>query len=279
MKAYRKLVAILSVMFVTAPGISGQHLKLQSFSGAVTVESAGKTVSATTGMTLKASDCLSIPAGGSASVFNERDKRVYKSVRTGRITVSRLIIEARDVAADNSANVASKLRFGTRSLKTGNNTYVEKGMVTRSLAQFDASADSLMLDTGRLADYIIAAIGGSADREPPVKFTRQVGDDYEGIMIQNTLDIPIYFNLLSIEGGNARLSVLGQPGATYVMLPGQEMLRTNRQQPRPDVAGIMVMTPVHFDIDTLIEALNARLSGAVTAEKPEADLPVYAVIY
>lgn len=279
MKTYKKLMAVLAIMLATAPGVAGQHLKLQSFSGAVTVESAGKTVGATTGMALKASDCLSIPAGGSVSVFNERDKRVYKSVRTGRVTVSRLIIEARDVAADNSANVASKLRFGTRGIKTGNNTYVEKGMVTRSLAQFDASADSLVLDTGRLADYIMAAIGGNADEEPPVRFTRQTGDDYEGFMIQNTLDIPVYFNLLTIEGGNARLSVLGQPGATYVMLPGQEMLRTNGQQPRPDVAGVMIMTPVHFDIDTLIEALNARLSGSVTAEKPAADLPAYAVIF
>ncbi|MDE7402736.1 MAG: hypothetical protein K2M87_04925, partial [Muribaculaceae bacterium] len=114
-----------------------------STTASVKVISGSKTIEAVKGMQLKAADSLVIPEGGVVEIYNDFDKRVYKSLRPGKISVTKLLIEARQVAADNSKNVSGRLNLGKNGSGSGRQAYVEKGMVTRNHAQV---GDSLLYE-------------------------------------------------------------------------------------------------------------------------------------
>lgn len=129
------LMLALSHLFVLA------HYSLHSVSGNVKIDSNGKQTPAAKGMTLKASDYLIIPEGGKVEIYNDLDKGIYASTKSGRISVTRLMIDARGVSADNRGNVASRLRFGRHSDTGKERLYVEKGMVKRSLGVYDPEGE------------------------------------------------------------------------------------------------------------------------------------------
>ena len=120
----------LAILGLTASA----HYTLHSVSGDVKVESGGKTVAAAKGMTVKAIDYIIIPKGGKVEILNDLDKRIYTSITPGRISVTRLMIDARGAASANAKNVASRMNLGRKSTNDSKNVYVEKGMVRRSLA-------------------------------------------------------------------------------------------------------------------------------------------------
>lgn len=110
-----------------------QRYTLHSATKGVSVLSGGKSVNATVGMELSATDQLVIPDGGTAEVLNAVDKRIYKSVRPGKVTVTRLMIEARQSATDKLAAIGDKIDVGRKGGDKRKRVYGEKGMVNRSI--------------------------------------------------------------------------------------------------------------------------------------------------
>lgn len=133
----RKCFLTIILMMALVMSAIAQHYTLHSATKGVTVSSGGKSVAATKGMQLKTTDYLIIPEGGTAEVFNSVDKRIYTSVRPGKVSVMKLIIEARQSAADNLATVGGRINIGSERKPSGKRVYDEKGMVIRAISEVD----------------------------------------------------------------------------------------------------------------------------------------------
>lgn len=143
-----KLLTAIALICLSISALAQQRYSLYSATEGVKVEISGKTQAAKKGMDLKATDILLIPEGGAAEVLNTLDKRIYKSVRPGRVTVTTLLIEARQSATDKIANVSSKLNIGKSGSNFGKKVYNERGMVRRTQLECDSLApDSLLPDS------------------------------------------------------------------------------------------------------------------------------------
>lgn len=130
-------ICFLTIIITMALALSAiaQHYTLHNATKGVTVNSGGKSVAATKGMQLKSTDYLIIPEGGTAEVLNSIDKRIYTSVRPGKVSVTKLIIEARQSAADKLATVGGKINIGRERTHSGKRLYGEKGMVIRAISE------------------------------------------------------------------------------------------------------------------------------------------------
>lgn len=273
----RIILILLSAL--VALGLSARY-SIHSFTEGVKVEVGGKSVAPTKGMAVKAADYLVIPQGGKVEIYNDVDKRVYTSIKSGKISVTRLMIDARGAASDNNATVISKLQFGKKGGGEAKNVYVEKGMVRRSLAVYDPEADNVEMDGNTLGRYMAAAIlSGKKDTgDSPVSVTSDhLAEGGMKFRVENTLEYPVYFNVIKIsytQGSPVEISLLGQPAGSYVVLPGQSLAREHFPKMNPGERHILVMTRCQYDIDEVIERINESLSVPETAMS-ESDLPVY----
>lgn len=164
------LVLIAAVQFVSA-----QHLRLHSASEGVTVLSGGKKAAATSGMTLKPVDALIIPDGGYAEVLNTSDNRIYRSVRFGQVSVTKLIIEARQSASSKLDNIGSKISLSKNTSASGKRIYKEQGVVNRSVCVYDPEPDSV---NGSLESLVRFAVYSLVDRigKPDVDSVETAGE-------------------------------------------------------------------------------------------------------
>ena len=273
------LMLALSHLFVLA------HYSLHSVSGNVKIDSNGKQTPAAKGMTLKASDYLIIPEGGKVEIYNDLDKGIYASTKPGRISVTRLMIDARGVSADNRGNVASRLRFGRQSDPGKERLYVEKGMVKRSLGVYDPEGEKIVADPDVMARFIALKTAGqkdlSAETLPvPVEKSTPEGGGIS-FKVKNSMQFPIYFNILKITDNEGRkkagISEVGQPAGVYVLLPGQTLAREHFTSVPSNESHILVMTHSQFDIDDIIERLDAlfKKGEAAVGDTSSEKLPLY----
>lgn len=277
----RRIVLIL-FMLTVAVSISARYT-VHRVSGNVMIEIRGKKTTATKGMQIGASDMIDIPAGAELEIYNELDKRIYTSVKSGRFTVTRLMIDARGVASDNSANVASRLRFSNKEKESSKSrVYVEKGMVRRSLAVYDPEGESVQMDAKTLGLFLASRIrsGKFSDVDlPPVKVEHS-GATESGLTfrVENTLDFPIYFNIIRLREESAtdvEISPVGQPAGSYVLLPRQSISREHFSPVDPTEKHILVMTHCQYDIDEVIEEMvKAAMDSGSSGSVPD-NLPVY----
>lgn len=135
----RKYLLTLFCAIACAMMAQAQNYSVHTTTPSVKVVSGNTTTEAKKGMKLKGTDTLVIPEGGLVEIYNDFDKRVYKSLRPGRVSVTKLLIEARQVAADNSKNVSGRLNLGKNG-SGGRQAYAEKGMVTRDICVADSTA-------------------------------------------------------------------------------------------------------------------------------------------
>lgn len=201
----RKIILILGLLVLSAVGMNA-HYSIHTTSRGVKVENATSTKDATKGMMVKATDYVIIPTGGVVEIYNELDKRIYRSTDTGKISITRLMMDARKSASDNRQTVTSRLRFGKGGAKTdnGNRVYVEKGMVRRSLAVYDPEAENIQMDSRTLGRYLAARIlseNGVTSSAMPVSVTHGAVDG-EGLYFRvvNNIDFPVYFNICKYVG-------------------------------------------------------------------------------
>ena len=276
----RKLLLIL--LLVTVFPVCARY-SLHSVSNGVKIESSGKQSDAVSGITVKPSDYLIIPKGGKVEVYNDLDKRIYTSVAEGKISVTRLLIDARSAAANNGNAVASRLRFGKKSESGGQRLYVEKGMVKRSLGIFDPEGEKMVADPSLIAKFIAARIASESDQlRDSLPVPAEHAAPAEGGMtfeVRNTIGFPVYFNIVKIrkngEKMNVRISEVGQPAGVYVLLPDQTLGRGHYASVPEDELHLMVMTHCQFDIDEMIEELDKALKAPAADTSPFSSLPIY----
>lgn len=279
----RKLFLIIVYLFACVLSINARYT-VHSVTPGVLIENGGKQSKVQTGMVVKPSDHLIIPKGGKVEIYNDLDKRIYTSVSDGKMTLTRLMIDARSTASDNRGNVASRLRFGKKSASSSNDRlYVEKGMVKRSLGIFDPEGEKISANPSLIARFIASRLSDSGDNlcdTMPIAAEHSVPE--EGGMefsVRNTLDFPVYFNIVKIGKSNGnravRISEVGQPTGFYVLLPNQTIERGHFNTLAEDELHLMVMTHCQFDIDEMIEELGKALNGPVCENGSFDNLPIY----
>lgn len=265
------------LMLMTGAIVSYAHYSIHSVTGNVTIESSGKSESAVKGKQVKATDYIVIPKGGKIEIYNDLDKRIYASIQEGKVSVTRLLIEAKRMASDNSANVAAHLRFGKKN-NSGDKVYVEKGMVRRSLAVYDPQGNNIEIDAQALGGYLASVIKSgklpmvSAEEKDMVKSKNNA--EGLGFCFENKFSFPIYFNVIKVgEGENPTIEIsrLGQPAGSYVILPGQTL---SRHDPVGDEGGDrewLMMTHCQYDVDAVIEEIFKAFANPVEEND---DMPV-----
>ncbi|MDE7180229.1 MAG: hypothetical protein K2N88_03415 [Muribaculaceae bacterium] len=276
----RRLLLLLCLT-IGALSVSA-HYTLHTVTGDVKVESGGKTMTATKGMTVKAIDYIIIPKGGKVEILNDLDKRIYTSITPGKTSVTRLMIDARGAASDNKANVASRMSVGRKSPNDGKNVYVEKGMVRRSLAVYDPEGDMMEMDAETLGRFVASRLkteNAAGDDSCPVALTSShPGEGGLGFRLENTLKFPIYFNVIKVKKGNSfevEISQLGQPAGSYVVLPQQTLSREHFPTVAADESHFIVMTNCQYDVDKVIEEISKALSDGSGVDAVSRELPVY----
>lgn len=268
------------ILTICAFAVSAQHYTVHRSTQGVTAQCGGKTTAVTKGMSLKASDILNIPEGGSVEILNAIDKRIYRSIRSGSISVTKLLVEARHSATDNLGNLTDHVRFGKSSSGSGKHVYQEKGMVNRSLGVYDPQGGNVEMDPATLAAIIADGIARPENDVFPegldVKTSANVPEGAWLSMV-NSLDYPVYFNILTISGNPSQVEIspLGQPGGTYVLLKSQSIARA-QQTPLPaDQKSILVVTPCQFELDTVIDEINRILAAGDKTCATQSQYPVY----
>lgn len=259
-----RIVSFLLGFILIVQNVSA-HYSIHSYTPGVMVETGGKSVKAEKGLEVKANEYLVIPEGGEVEIYNDLDKSIYKSISSGKMSVTKLMIEAKKTASDNNKNVASRLRFARNNGgdSGGEKIYIEKGMVRRSLSVFDPEAQNLQVDPKTLSSQIARFIN-STDTAGVNNVAIEVNSgkvDSTGIYfrIVNTLDFPVYFNVLKFdntpEPGNRKveISMLGQPDGSYVLLPGQAITRECFKSLPEDEKHLLVVTHFRYDLDEVVD--------------------------
>lgn len=280
----RQIITFITALLVMSTSYG--HYSIHSSTSGVMLESGGKSSEAKKGMEVKANDFLVIPDGGEVEIYNDLDKNIYKSINSGKISVTRLMIDAKKTASDNSKNVASRLRLakGKASEEEGERIYVEKGMVRRSLAVFDPSAQNIQVDSKTLGQIIARYL----NRKDTTGFNDVAVDvtngtvDSTGVFFKvvNNLEFPVYFNVLKIdytpEGDNRKveISMLGQPDGSYVLLPGQAITRESLSSLPEDETHLLVVTHFRYDLDEVVDETGMALNESVGAIQDPPSFPL-----
>lgn len=267
------------IITICALAASAQHYSVHSATKGVYAESAGKKIAATKGLGLKASDILCIPEGGEIEILNSVDKRIYRSIRPGRISVTRLLVEARHSATDKLGSLTDHVRFGRTASASGKRVYQEKGMVNRSLGVYDPEGGTLEMDPSALAAIVAARIIHPTHDDLPegLEISGSSSGDGASLSITNSLGYPVYFNVFSISGDIPRIEIspLGQPGGTYVLLKSQSISRSQKESLPEGERTLVVVTPCQFELDTVIDEINRNLTQPHHGDSIKSQLPVY----
>lgn len=257
---------------------------VHSVTGDVKLETKGKSVPLKTGMTVNPSDMIDIPANGSVDIYNELDSKIYTSVKPGKLSVIRLMLDAKQKASDNSSNVKDHLAVKDKN-QTEGRIYMEKGMVKRSQSVFGVDSENVDVDPRTLARYVASVVySGNLESPlaPPVKIEHK-SDEADGIKfrVENTVDFPVYFNVLKITGTQApvlEVSELGQPTGSYVVLPGQALSREQKVAPPADTHHVLILSHCRYDIGEVIDIIGDLLSTEGVGTLPEKDAPVSMIL-
>ncbi len=274
-----RLILIISAIML-ALGMQAAY-KVHGVTGDVRIESGGKTVVVSKGMNVNPSDVIIIPEGGKLEIFNELDGKVYTSVKTGKLSVIRLMLDAKQKASDNSAAVKGQLNVGKSGGNTTARVYMEKGMVKRSHNAFGEDSENVDVDPKTLARYVASAVyTGNLDSrvELPVRVEHEKGDSI-GIRFKlvNERDFPVYFNILKITGTESpilEISELGQPTGCYVVLPGQSLSREQFASPSPFSRHVLIVSHARYDMGEVIDVIGDLLSSEGLGTLPEENAPV-----
>ncbi|MDE6445152.1 MAG: hypothetical protein K2K64_12165 [Muribaculaceae bacterium] len=274
-----RLILIISAIML-ALGTKAAY-KVHGVTGDVRIESGGKTVVVSKGMNVNPSDVIIIPEGGKLEIFNELDGKVYTSVKTGKLSVIRLMLDAKQKASDNSAAVKGQLNVGKSGGNTAARVYMEKGMVKRSHNAFGEDSENVDVDPKTLARYVASAVyTGNLDSrvELPVRVEHEKGDSIgRRFKLVNARDFPVYFNILKITGTESpilEISELGQPTGCYVVLPGQSLSREQFASPSPFSRHVLIVSHARYDMGEVIDVIGDLLSSEGLGTLPEENAPV-----
>lgn len=262
---------------LTAIVCSYADYSVKSITGRAQLYKHGETTALAAGMKLDPNDRIMIENGTTLQIFNSVDSKVYTINTPGTDKVARLIFRARRNSESNFAAVNTKLRL-TRDKEPEGVVFVEKGKVTRSLAVYDPEGQNMQMDADKLASRLFTQLRDSLGAPSPAEalaLTRRIDPDGLSFMVENPLEHPIYFNVFKISAtdGSVTISELGQPVGCYAILPSQFLAREQTAGLNPEELHIMLMTDFYFDIDEVLDRLNALIDAKADVEA--ADVKLY----
>lgn len=268
-------------MFAIVPLKVSAGFIVHDVSGDVTLVKGGKTSPVTKGAKVQPGDNIQIGGNGKIEIMNDVNNTIYTSTKSGTFSISRILLDADARASDNHASLSEQMRFGGKSGNGKSKVYVETGMVKRAMAAYDPTASGLCIDAGTLATHLAEIARNQSTSTTNLPFElKHSNDSITGMQfnICNTLDFPIYFNIVNISGTNdclkAEISSLGQPMGTYVLQPRQTMSRTTPAQSQGNDRHFIVVTHCQYDIDAFLDQLN-RILSTPAQSSPDIDIPVY----
>lgn len=142
----KKLLLIISI--IAAALTASANYVIHNVSGNVKITHNGTTTKVKKGMAVNAPDELNIADGASVEILNASTKKIYRSDKSGKTTVSRLMIEAQGKASDNSAAINKNISVAKGKSDKSGRVYVEKGAVTREIEVVDSLGNRcLRMDT------------------------------------------------------------------------------------------------------------------------------------
>jgi len=267
-------VVLAAMTFVTAVA----NYSVYSYSGNVKIRQDGKIFVPHKGTKLKPADFVIMEKESRIQILDSRTSRIYTSETPGQTSVTRLMLEAMKQAQSNSRAVNDKIRIGKNSAEAAGVVYLEKGKVTRALESYDPAADELQIDAASLARQLYCSLVGTASDSVSV-FPLEIehsADTEKGIRFRltNTLDFPVYFNVLKIKDGVIDISSVGQPVGCYVVQPAQAFEREAYTSIDEHENNLLIMVPYYFDTDKLIECINDLVSRS-PADVAEDGIPLY----
>lgn len=210
MKDNRLTRILLFVFIVMMAGIwSGLDaaLKVYRISGDVTVKTKAGTHKAERRETLLPADELVIPAGGSVEILDSDNHRIYVSDKTGTVTVSNLVDEARANAASVTKRTNKKVLDAiAENAAARRNSYAVGGI---SFHETDAvmHAPVACPDSVSYLAYLMSLSGNfeEEDQFDIILMRRQCQEDDEAFnfAVFNTLSKPLYYNVVDIRDGHS----------------------------------------------------------------------------
>ncbi len=268
---FRKI--LLTLMLGLFSLAANANYTVHSVEGSVTVVKGSTQTPATKGMKLAANDDLIISEGAKVEIYNAMTKEIYASSKAGRSSVMSVMMNARSSAKNTASAINKHVRFNA-SAATNSRQYTE-GSIKRSMLTFDPEGGNLTVDPGQMAVNVLGSMDSATpDSELPVPCAHSpLGERGLQFRIENTLDFPIYFNVLKSAGNAVSLSELGQPTGCYVLLPGQALSREHLDGLAKDDKHFIVVAHCKFDVDDLIAAITELQTKPAT--KPDETLPVY----
>lgn len=129
----KKIITFIIISLVGLFGLNARYT-IHNITGNVGLERGGKSSTLGKGMEVKPNDYVVISKGGKVEIYNDVDKRIYTSIKPGKISVTRLIIEAKGASSDNAAAVTARMNFGKKG-QGKDKVFKEKGMVRRHLEE------------------------------------------------------------------------------------------------------------------------------------------------
>lgn len=277
MKQFYSLLLIIVMALVALPA-KGAFI-VRSVKGNVTLCKGGKDTPLKAGMKLTPADNINIPPGGKLEVTNDVNHYIYTSTHEGSFTLSRMMFDATVTADSNISTINSRLKVGGAGVDKGNRVYVEKGMVKRSLSEYDPQASGFTIDPATLARCIVERGEGSiVKNDTPFDSSLERGEDGSlTISMTNKEEFPIYFNIISSDSeGGYSLSCLGQPAGSYILLPRQGIMRNHPDPVDPAQKQLLIVANCSFDVDMLLEELN---KPAEHNPDPIPEFPLYLLYF
>lgn len=276
----KEILAVIVAFVIGVVSASGQYT-VDEVAGSVTVSNGGRDVAVTKGMALTPMDDLTLGKGASVKIFSKAESRSYSWSKEGRHSVQSIKIGAGKAAESVIGRVGGSLSF-TRSQGAGEGyVYVESGMVKRSMATYDPAAQNVEVDAKLMSAFVVDALrcGKCGNEAMPAEVTH--GRNASGglaFSVVNTLENPIYFNVLKIKGGaveRVEISELGQPSGSYVLLPSQSIAREQLAALGEGDRHVLVMAHFNFDVDKLIEHMEEAMRGDGAGGTKAGELNVY----
>lgn len=275
----KKLLLLSFISSLTTFAAVAQY-SVHSLSGDIKLKKGMQYVTVTKGMQLSAADVLELGEDAAIEIFNASNSQTYKCTKPGSSSVSGIMISATSLAANKGKSIRDNMNFSRSSASGTGHVYVESGMVKRSMATYDPEARNIEVDPRELSRFVVNALRNpeAPESQCPAAFTHSPNPDGGlSFSIGNTLSSPIYFNVIKVadsETSKISISELGQPSGSYVLLPAQTLSREQLAPLPENERHILIMTHFNFDVDKLIEHIEASMQSGDNST-PDSALNVY----
>lgn len=278
----QKVILILLCVVMSVAAASAQYTIHNTTSGVMHKSGSG-TTDAVKGAAVRGADFFIIPEGGQVQLLNNGNKKIYSSTGCGEVSVFDIMMNARTAANDHIASVASRLNFGKKSDSETRTVFKEKGMVTRSLANYDPEASGVEMDAATLGRFIASRIMNAdsvcSDTFPILFEHSRNAECGLSFRLVNTLEHPVYFNIIKVTtvgGFSVEISRLGQPAGSYILLSQQAVARQDFPAVADGERHILVMAPCSYDVDKVMEETRNAMANPESLVSTHSQLPLYA---